>query len=76
MVHGCAAEGVKNAVKAGVDCIEHGTLLDDEAINMMVEAGTFLVPTLSRIRNVYERELAAGNKKIADLFVMDSYKPA
>lgn len=67
MAHGCAAEGVKNAVKAGVDCIEHGTLLDDEAINMMVEAGTFLVPTLSGIRNVYERELAAGNKKIADL---------
>jgi imidazolonepropionase-like amidohydrolase len=36
---------VKSAVKAGIDCIEHGFLVDDEAIAMMVENGTFLVPT-------------------------------
>jgi len=67
MVHGMAAESVKMAVKAGVDCIEHGNLLDDEAIGMMKEAGTFYVPTMSGIRNVYERERAAGNKKVADM---------
>lgn len=67
MVHGMAAEGVKMAVKAGVDCVEHGNLLDDEAINMMKEAGTFFVPTMSGIHTVYERERSAGNKKVADM---------
>jgi len=42
--HGTA--GIKAAVKAGVDSIEHGSILDDEAIRLMKEHGTFLVPTL------------------------------
>ena len=37
---------IKDAVRAGVDCIEHGYQFDDEAAAMMAEAGTFLVPTL------------------------------
>ena len=40
-------EGAKLAVEAGVASIEHGYHLDDEAIAMMVERGTFLVPTLA-----------------------------
>lgn len=40
-------EGAKRAVEAGVASIEHGYHLDDEAIAMMVERGTFLVPTLA-----------------------------
>lgn len=44
--HAHAAEGIKMAVAAGVRSIEHGTYLDDEAIRMMVDAGTFLVPTI------------------------------
>ncbi|MCX5044217.1 amidohydrolase family protein [Aldersonia sp. NBC_00410] len=43
--HTHGAEAVKSAVKAGIDCIEHGFLVDDEAIAMMVDNGTFLVPT-------------------------------
>src|SRR5262249_46051887 len=43
--HGTA--GIKAAVLAGVDSIEHGSILDDEAVRMMKERGTFLVPTLS-----------------------------
>ncbi|PXW27733.1 UNVERIFIED_CONTAM: imidazolonepropionase-like amidohydrolase [Williamsia faeni] len=43
--HTHGAEAVKNAIKAGIDCIEHGFLVDDEAIQMMVDNGTFLVPT-------------------------------
>lgn len=46
MAHAQGLEGVKSAIRAGVHSIEHGIYLDDEAIEMMVERGTFLVPTL------------------------------
>ena len=41
--HTHGADAVKHAVAAGIDCIEHGFLIDDDAIAMMVEHGTFLV---------------------------------
>ena len=40
-------EGIKNCIRAGVDSIEHGFPLDEEAADMMAERGTFLCPTLS-----------------------------
>ena len=43
--HTHGAEAVKHAVRVGIDCIEHGFLIDDEAIRLMVEHGTFLVST-------------------------------
>jgi imidazolonepropionase-like amidohydrolase len=46
MSHAQAAVGIKNAVRAGVRSIEHGIYLDDEAIELMLEHGTYLVPTL------------------------------
>ncbi|MCA9999168.1 MAG: amidohydrolase family protein [Anaerolineales bacterium] len=46
MAHAQGTEGVKNAVLAGIHSIEHGIFLDDEVIDLMVERGTFLVPTL------------------------------
>jgi imidazolonepropionase-like amidohydrolase len=46
MAHAQATDGIKNAVRAGVRSIEHGIYLDDEAIDMMLKAGTWLVPTL------------------------------
>lgn len=46
MSHAQGAEGIKNAIRAGIHSIEHGIYLDDEAIQIMVEKGTFLVPTL------------------------------
>ncbi len=45
-VHAHAAEGIKMAVRAGVRSIEHGTYMDTEAIALMAQAGTFLVPTI------------------------------
>jgi imidazolonepropionase-like amidohydrolase len=45
--HAYSALTIKQAVKAGVDSIEHGFLVDDEGLQMMKKAGTFLVPTLS-----------------------------
>jgi imidazolonepropionase-like amidohydrolase len=41
--HAHGAEGIKRAVRGGVRSIEHGSLMDDEAIEMMAAAGTFLV---------------------------------
>jgi imidazolonepropionase-like amidohydrolase len=46
MAHAQATDGIKNAVRAGIRSIEHGIYLDDEAIDMMLAAGTWLVPTL------------------------------
>jgi imidazolonepropionase-like amidohydrolase len=43
--HTHGAEAVKHAVAAGIDCIEHGFLVDDEAISLMAGQGTFLVTT-------------------------------
>ncbi|MDN7243401.1 amidohydrolase family protein [Planococcus sp. N028] len=46
MAHAQGAAGIKNAVRAGIHSIEHGIYLDDEAIELMLEHGTYLVPTL------------------------------
>jgi imidazolonepropionase-like amidohydrolase len=47
MSHAHGPEGIKRAVRAGVRSIDHGTYLDDEGIELMVERGTWLVPTLT-----------------------------
>jgi imidazolonepropionase-like amidohydrolase len=43
--HAHGTEGINEAVRAGVTSIEHGSMLSDESIRLMVEHGTFLVPT-------------------------------
>lgn len=43
--HAHGTDGIKAAVRAGVASIEHGSMLDDEAINLMKQRGTYLVPT-------------------------------
>ena len=53
--HAHATAGIKQAVLAGVRSIEHGTFLDDEVINLMVEHGTWLIPTIY-IGDYYEDE--------------------
>jgi imidazolonepropionase-like amidohydrolase len=45
--HAHGAEGIKTAVRAGVSSIEHGSFLDEEGARLMVQHGTYLVPTLS-----------------------------
>jgi imidazolonepropionase-like amidohydrolase len=59
MAHAQGADGIKAAIRNGVRSIEHGVLLDDEAIAMMLEAGTWLVPTLHAPRSVI-RAIEAG----------------
>ena len=43
--HTHGAEAVRSVVEAGVDCVEHGFLIDDETLKLMAERGTWLVPT-------------------------------
>lgn len=60
MAHAQGAEGIKNAIKAGIHSIEHGIYLDDECIELMLENGTFLVPTLLAPVSVLELAETAG----------------
>jgi len=50
--HAQGGEGILNAVRGGVDSIEHGIFMDDRCISEMKERGTYLVPTLSAVRNI------------------------
>lgn len=45
--HAQGAPGVKNAIRNGVDTIEHGYYIDDECIGLMLDRGTFYVPTIA-----------------------------
>ncbi len=60
MAHAQGAEGVKNAIKAGIHSIEHGIYLDDECIELMLKNGTYLVPTLLAPVSVLENAEKAG----------------
>ncbi len=53
--HAHGAEGAKRAIRAGIDSIEHGTFLDDEALEMMKQRGTYLVPTLMAVQGLQEQ---------------------
>ncbi|MFD1017896.1 metal-dependent hydrolase family protein [Thalassobacillus hwangdonensis] len=52
--HAQSAQGIKNALKAGVRTIEHGILIDDEGIELMLVNGAYLVPTLSIVKRIVE----------------------
>ena len=61
-VHAHGAEGMKRAIRAGVDSIEHGTFMDDEAMDLMIKNGTYYVPTISA------GEFVAAKSKIDNYF--------
>jgi len=50
--HAQGSLGILNAVRAGVASIEHGIFMNDECLREMLEAGTYLVPTLAAVRNI------------------------
>jgi imidazolonepropionase-like amidohydrolase len=58
--HAHGAEGIKRAVRAGVRSIEHGSLMDDEAIELMASHGTFLVADVYCGDYIAERGAAEG----------------
>jgi imidazolonepropionase-like amidohydrolase len=53
--HTRGAEGTKMSVRAGVDIIDHGTLVDEEAIDLIASRGVFVVPALNYQRAILER---------------------
>ena len=63
-VHAHGALGMKRAIRAGVDSVEHGTYMDDEAIGLMLSQGTGYVPTIP------------AGKRVGDLAKMDGKLPA
>jgi imidazolonepropionase-like amidohydrolase len=62
MAHAHAAEGIKMAVKAGVRTIEHGSFIDEEAMDLMIQKGTWLIPTFSI--HLYFDEKLDGNASL------------
>ena len=58
--HAHGAEGMKRAIRAGVSSIEHGTLMDDEAIGLFKQHGTWWVPTISASQFVAEKAEVEG----------------
>ena len=63
-VHAHGAEGMKRAIRAGVDSVEHGSYMDAEAMKLMKRNGTWYVPTIS------------AGKWVADLSTHDDKLPA
>jgi len=63
--HAHGAQSIKDAVRAGVASIEHGSLIDEEAIRLMKEHGTYLVPTLYTLDYIIEEGPAHGTPEYA-----------
>ncbi len=65
MAHAEGTEGIKAAVRAGVDSIEHGTMLDEEGAQMMEKRGTWLVPTLFCFQHDMVTGLSQGRDPVS-----------
>jgi len=70
--HAQGNQGIKNAVKAGIDSIEHGFYLDEEALSLMRERGTSFIPTLS----IYSAGRRAVESGIPQALVDEMLEPA
>ncbi len=62
-VHAIGTDGIKAAVRAGVDNVEHGILIDDETIALMKEKGTWLVPTIYVLNHVIDEGAKYGYRE-------------
>jgi imidazolonepropionase-like amidohydrolase len=65
MAHAEGSDGIKAAVRAGVDSIEHGTVLDEEGAQLMEQHGTWLVPTLYCFQHDMETGLSQGRDPVS-----------
>lgn len=63
--HAQGTVGIKNAILAGIDSIEHGIFLDDEVIQLMIDRGVYLVPTLAAPFFIIEAGVKGGVPKQA-----------
>jgi imidazolonepropionase-like amidohydrolase len=58
--HAIGNGGIKNALRAGIDSVEHGFYLDDEAVNLALKNETFLVPTLIAVDQIVNNGAQGG----------------
>ncbi len=58
--HAMGTQGILNALRAGIDSIEHGVYLDEETISLMVKRDVPLVPTISALYHIENKGIAAG----------------
>jgi imidazolonepropionase-like amidohydrolase len=58
--HAHGTEGIKNAVRAGIDSVEHGTFMDAEAAEMMAERDTYWVPTATALHGIVDAGTEGG----------------
>jgi imidazolonepropionase-like amidohydrolase len=65
--HAHAAEGIKEAIRAGLDGIEHGSFIDEEGIELCLEHGVTLTPTLSGIWHYGQYSSDSGRGPVADV---------
>ncbi len=65
MAHAEGNDGIKHALRAGVTSIEHGDVLDQEAIDLFLAKGVFLVPTLHISKILSERRDSAGLSEVS-----------
>ena len=80
--HAQGKQGILNAVRAGIDTVEHGFYVDDEIIELMLKKGTCLVPTLAAVHNIVVNGVENGvpayavakAEKIVDLHRANAYR--
>jgi imidazolonepropionase-like amidohydrolase len=63
--HAHGAAGIKNAVRAGISSIEHGTFMDREAAELMADRGTYWVPTAKALYGIVDAGTEAGIPEFA-----------
>jgi imidazolonepropionase-like amidohydrolase len=68
--HAMGSDGIKNALWAGINSVEHGVYLDEEAIGLMLDMKTYLVPTLSAPYFIAK----AGTKRGIPAFAVEKSK--
>ena len=62
--HAQGTEGILNAVRGGIDSIEHGIFMNEQCVEEMLEAGTYLVPTIAALQNIL-----AGADKVPEYVI-------
>ena len=58
--HAMGTKGILNALRAGIDSIEHGVYLNEEAVELMVKHNVPLIPTISALFNIESKGVEAG----------------
>lgn len=70
-VHAYGIKPVMNSLRGGVDGIEHGVNLNDEALDIMCEHSVYYVPTMTTVTGFIDKERSVGHDELADLITKE-----